>query len=262
MGNHFRTPGDEQPVPNAPAPGASVPAQPLANPNSNMDLLDDAVPTPGPGMQPPAAQIPDPLAPVSRADVFMAPGDPGFDPATFRTRDGSAAPSTDADEHRQVADLDAALASPDFTTVFAPVGADCGPSMRDTARQAGVEPVILMEHLTKVYPAQPNKAALDDINLEIYPGEFVFLVGHSGSGKTTLLNTILRNVKPTSGRVMVAGQDLMRIKNRRIPFLRRQIGAVFQDYKLLPNKTAFENVAASSAPRFPRCSASWASASR
>ena len=77
----------------------------------------------------------------------------------------------------------------------------------------------------------------------IYPGEFVFLVGHSGSGKTTLLNTMLRNVKPTSGRVMVAGQDLMKIKNRKIPFLRRQIGAVFQDYKLLPNRTAYENVA-------------------
>lgn len=93
-----------------------------------------------------------------------------------------------------------------------------------------------MEHVTKIYPAQPNKPALDDINIEIYPGEFVFLVGHSGSGKTTLLSTLNRDVKPTSGRILVAGQDLMKIKNRKVPFLRRQIGAVFQDFKLLPAK--------------------------
>ena len=131
------------------------------------------------------------------------------------------------------------------------------------AKQAGVEPVILMEHVTKIYPAQPNKPALDDINIEIYPGEFVFLVGHSGSGKTTLLSTLNRDVKPTSGRILVAGQDLMKIKNRKVPFLRRQIGAVFQDFKLLPQKTAYENVAfalqciasprASFAARCPRC---------
>lgn len=159
----------------------------------------------------------------------------------FMTSAGPAGMSTDADEARQVADLDAALASPDFTTVFA--AQDMPDQRARQARAAGMEPVILMEHVTKIYPAQPNKPALDDINLEIYPGEFVFLVGHSGSGKTTLLNTMLRNVKPTSGRVLVAGQDLMRIKNRKIPFLRRQIGAVFQDYKLLPNRTAYENVA-------------------
>ena len=87
------------------------------------------------------------------------------------------------------------------------------------------------------------KPALDDINIEIYPGEFVFLVGHSGSGKTTLLSTLNRDVKPTSGRILVAAQDLMKIKNRKVPFLRRQIGAVFQDFKLLPQKTAYENVA-------------------
>jgi cell division transport system ATP-binding protein len=161
-------------------------------------------------------------------------------PGVFMTQTGPASGVITADQADEVASLDAALANnPDFTTVFAPVE----DSRARQAREAGVEPVILMEHVTKVYPAQPNKPALDDVNLEIYPGEFVFLVGHSGSGKTTLLNTMLRNVKPTSGRVIVAGQDLMKIKNRKIPFLRRQIGAVFQDYKLLPNRTAYENVA-------------------
>lgn len=152
-----------------------------------------------------------------------------------------AAPVVESDQAAEVASLDNALNNPDFTSVFAPI--DPQASRKKMAKQAGVEPVILMEHVTKIYPAQPNKPALDDINIEIYPGEFVFLVGHSGSGKTTLLSTLNRDVKPTSGRILVAGQDLMKIKNRKVPFLRRQIGAVFQDFKLLPQKTAYENVA-------------------
>lgn len=276
MGNHFRTSGDEQSASQAPMPQAngveskdSVPdfqsdplaqhaasagdasaAQSAANPMLNIpspaapaqprvNVPDPSVDPVGPST-PSLAGIPDPSAPaaapaataaaVTAPDVFMTPA-------------GAAGPSTDADEARQIRDLDAALQNPDFTSVFAPADLDRAQERKKMARQAGVEPVILTEHLTKIYPAQPNKPALDDVNIEIYPGEFVFLVGHSGSGKTTLLNTLLRNVKPTSGRVLVAGQDLMRIKNRRIPYLRRQIGAVFQDYKLLPNKTAYENVA-------------------
>ena len=151
----------------------------------------------------------------------------------------TAEPEVTADQADEVADLNAALADPNFTTVFAPVTE----SRQKKARDAGVEPVILFEHVTKVYPAQPNKPALDDVNIEIYPGEFVFLVGHSGSGKSTMLRTMTRDVKPTSGRVLVAGQDLMRIKNRKVPFFRRQIGTVFQDFKLLPGKTVYENVA-------------------
>ena len=235
MGSHFRTPGDEQPASGAqtPQPAAATPPATHFQQNQQVDGVNPLAGAPVANSAVPV--VPNPAAPSSTANVFMpqptaqtpaqAPADP-FDPATFRTRDGSAAPSTDVNEQRQVADLDAALASPDFTTVFAPQDLDRDADQRRAAQQAGVEPVILCEHLTK-----------------IYPGEFVFLVGHSGSGKTTLLNTMLRNVRPTSGRVLVAGQDLMRIKNRRIPFLRRQIGAVFQDYKLLPNKTAYENVA-------------------
>ena len=269
MGNHFRTPGDTSP---RPAPKASASAdvsaldaqgRPSAAPDP-FSYATDAAPAPEPlhaartaaapaGRPAPAAQqaapvskplfsIPSPTdAPASAASVPSPAGPaPSISEATFRTHGGDAGSDADADQARQVADLDAALANPDFTTVFAPVDK---PSRKQQARESGAEPVILIEHVTKVYPAQPNKPALDDVNLEIYPGEFVFLVGHSGSGKTTLLNTMLRNVKPTSGRVLVAGQDLMRIKNRKIPFLRRQIGAVFQDYKLLPNRTAYENVA-------------------
>lgn len=285
MGNHFRTPGDEQAAPQAPAPRAvpreAAPSsdaqdrlfdQPaprprhVAAPQVGPDVAPAPVPSPAPGQATSASLfgVPspeDPAAPARPAagdtGAFMAQAgaapapapapapasvpvpDPALTPENFRTSGGDAGTSHDADQARQVADVDAALANPDFTTVFAPVD----DSRARQAREAGVEPVILMEHVTKVYPAQPNKPALDDVNIEIYPGEFVFLVGHSGSGKTTLLNTMLRNVKPTSGRVLVAGQDLMRIKNRKIPFLRRQIGAVFQDYKLLPNRTAYENVA-------------------
>ena len=148
-------------------------------------------------------------------------------------------PEVTADQAHEVATLDTALQSSDFTQVFAPVQE----SRKKMAREAGVDPVIVMEHVTKIYPAQPNKPALEDVNIEIYPGEFVFLVGHSGSGKSTLLRTIMREVKPTQGRVMVAGQDLTRIRNRKVPYLRRQMGIVFQDFRLLPNKTAYENVA-------------------
>lgn len=276
MGNHFRTSGDEQSASQAPMPQAngveskdSVPdfqsdplaqhaasagdasaAQPAANPMLNIpspaasaqprvNVPDPSVDPVGPST-PSLAGIPDPSAPAAAP---AAPAAAVTAPDVFMTSAGAAGPSTDADEARQIRDLDAALQNPDFTSVFAPADLDRAQERKKMARQAGVEPVILTEHLTKIYPAQPNKPALDDVNIEIYPGEFVFLVGHSGSGKTTLLNTLLRNVKPTSGRVLVAGQDLMRIKNRRIPYLRRQIGAVFQDYKLLPNKTAYENVA-------------------
>ncbi len=276
MGNHFRTSGDEQSASQAPMPQAngveskdSVPdfqsdplaqhaasagdasaAQPAANPMLNIPSpaapAQPRVNVPDPSVDPVGpstsslAGIPDPSAPAAAP---AAPAAAVTAPDVFMTSAGAAGPSTDADEARQVRDLDAALQNPDFTSVFAPADLDRAQERKKMARQAGVEPVILTEHLTKIYPAQPNKPALDDVNIEIYPGEFVFLVGHSGSGKTTLLNTLLRNVKPTSGRVLVAGQDLMRIKNRRIPYLRRQIGAVFQDYKLLPNKTAYENVA-------------------
>ena len=104
-------------------------------------------------------------------------------------------------------------------------------------------PVIAFDRVSKVYPAQPNRPALEDISLQIYPGEFVFLVGHSGSGKSTLVRLIIRELKPTSGTITIANEDLGSMRNWRVPYLRRNIGCVFQDFKLLPNKTVFENVA-------------------
>ena len=261
MGNHFRKPGDEQAVVNTPAPVGSREAasvdetgdlfsqaaapqatvQPAADPFAYAPAPEQMAPQASAPSVPSLEAIPSPEdAPSSDSSLFSIPSP--ADPAstgTFMTQAGPVEPSTDESEQRQIADVDEALTSPDFTSVFAPVQE----SRKQMAREAGVEPVILMEHLTKIYAAQPNKPALDDVNLEIYPGEFVFLVGHSGSGKTTLLSTMIRDVKPTSGRILVAGQDLMRIKNRKVPFLRRQIGAVFQDFRLLPNKTAYENVA-------------------
>lgn len=104
-------------------------------------------------------------------------------------------------------------------------------------------PTISMRNVTMIYPAQPNKPALQDVSLDIYPGEFVFIVGHSGSGKSTFIRLLTRELKATSGEVLVAGQELTRMRNRKVPYLRRQLGCVFQDFKLLPDKTVYENVA-------------------
>ncbi len=104
-------------------------------------------------------------------------------------------------------------------------------------------PVITFEHVSKVYEAQPNKPALSDVSLHIFPGEFVFLVGHSGSGKSTFINLLIRQIKPTTGHIYIADEELTAMRNWRVPYLRRNIGCVFQDFKLLPNKTVFENVA-------------------
>ncbi len=104
-------------------------------------------------------------------------------------------------------------------------------------------PTISLRNVTHVYPSQPNKPALEDVSLDIYPGEFVFVVGHSGSGKSTFIRLLTRELRASKGQVLVAGQDLTRMRNWKVPYLRRQIGCVFQDFKLLPDKTCYENVA-------------------
>ncbi len=113
----------------------------------------------------------------------------------------------------------------------------------DEVQRPKGSPVITFDHVTKIYPAQPNRPSLHDVSLDIYAGEFVFLVGHSGSGKSTLIKLITREIKPTDGKILIADEDLTTMRNWRVPYLRRNIGCVFQDFKLLPNKTVFENVA-------------------
>jgi cell division transport system ATP-binding protein len=102
--------------------------------------------------------------------------------------------------------------------------------------------MITMQHVSMRY-AQDKPPALQDVDVEIAQGEFVFLVGHSGSGKSTFIRLLLKELLPTSGSIIVANQDLVTLRNWKVPYLRRNIGCVFQDFKLLPNKTSYENVA-------------------
>jgi cell division transport system ATP-binding protein len=102
--------------------------------------------------------------------------------------------------------------------------------------------VIRFENVSKTYPNQ-TRPALSEMSLEIERGEFVFVIGSSGSGKSTFMRLILREERPSTGRVVVAGKDLNRLSNWKLPHHRRLIGTVFQDFRLLPNKTVYQNVA-------------------
>jgi cell division ATP-binding protein FtsE len=101
--------------------------------------------------------------------------------------------------------------------------------------------MIEMQHLSKVY--KDNIIALSDISLNIEKGEFVFLVGPSGAGKSTFIKLLLREIEPTSGTLLVNNIDLPKLKRKNIPYYRRTVGTVFQDFRLLPNLTVYENVA-------------------
>jgi cell division transport system ATP-binding protein len=100
--------------------------------------------------------------------------------------------------------------------------------------------LIKFQAVTKIYPF--NTVALDNVSFEVQPKEFISIVGKSGSGKTTLLKLLMAEEKPTKGRVFFEDQDIHKIKKCHLPRLRRKIGTVFQDYKLLPSKTVFENI--------------------
>lgn len=102
--------------------------------------------------------------------------------------------------------------------------------------------MIKLENVTKVYPGQSD-AALLDADVDIEKGEFVFLVGPSGSGKSTFLRLLNKQEEPDAGRIFVAGKDIGKMNSWNVPMLRRNIGAIFQDFKLLPTKTVSENVA-------------------
>lgn len=102
--------------------------------------------------------------------------------------------------------------------------------------------MILLDRITKIYPGD-EEPALDNVSLHIEPHEFVFLVGKSGAGKSTLIKMITKEEQPDSGKIIIGGIDLDYVKKRHIPHYRRKLGVVFQDYKLLPTRTVFENVA-------------------
>ena len=101
--------------------------------------------------------------------------------------------------------------------------------------------MILFENVTKVYKG--DVVALRDASADIQKGEFVFLVGPSGSGKSTFIRLLLKEYDPDAGRIWVAGKDIGNLNSWKVPYLRRNIGTVFQDFQLLPNKTVYENVA-------------------
>jgi cell division transport system ATP-binding protein len=101
--------------------------------------------------------------------------------------------------------------------------------------------MIVFDSVRKIY--EPNVAALTDVSFVIEKGDFVFVVGASGSGKSTVIRLVLKEIEPTSGKIVVGGRDLTRLKRSKVPYLRRNIGCVFQDFKLLPDRSAAENVA-------------------
>ena len=101
--------------------------------------------------------------------------------------------------------------------------------------------MVVLEDVRKVYETN-HVTALDGISFVVEKGEFVFIVGASGSGKSTMIRLLLKEVEPTSGRIIVGGRDLARLKGSKVPLLRRNLGCVFQDFKLLPNRTAAENI--------------------
>ena len=102
--------------------------------------------------------------------------------------------------------------------------------------------MIDFEHVSKQYK-KGTKPALEDINFHVDDGEFVFLLGHSGAGKSTLLKLILREEKASQGRVLVNGKDVAKVRRHKIPYLRRQMGIIFQDFRLIPTMTVYENIA-------------------
>jgi cell division transport system ATP-binding protein len=105
---------------------------------------------------------------------------------------------------------------------------------------AAANAMIVFEGVTKIY--EPNVCALREVSFLIEKGEFVFVVGASGSGKSTVIRLLLKEIEPTEGRIIVGGRELTRLKRSKIALLRRNVGCVFQDFKLLPNRTAAENV--------------------
>src|SRR5213076_1929167 len=141
---------------------------------------------------------------------------------------GRCAPRTLRPLHDPVSDLT-------LQTEEIPAGPLPEPQLTE-APVAGPSSMIVFESVTKIY--QPDVTALRDVSFVIEKGEFVFVVGASGSGKSTIIRLLLKELEPTGGRIVVGGRDLTRLRRSHVPKLRRNVGCVFQDFKLLPTRTA------------------------
>ena len=187
-----------------------------------VETVDAAEPVPEVAPQPEAAPVE--AAPAESVVPDVAPSEEAVAPEAVHVVT-AAEPAESAQQ-------------PTKESVYSSLAGSDAPAVERTGT-----PTVSFKNVTLIYPAQPNKPALDNVSLDIYPGEFVFVVGHSGSGKSSLLRLITRELRATSGQVIVAGQDLTKMRNKKVPYLRRQIGTVYQDFKLLPDKTVYENVA-------------------
>jgi cell division transport system ATP-binding protein len=116
-----------------------------------------------------------------------------------------------------------------------------GPQRKTNLAPADPNAVIQLRGVSKTY--ESGDIGLEQATFSIAPGEFVFLVGHTGSGKSTIMRLLLKELEPSSGSIMVAGRDLTDLTRKKIPYYRRNLGVVFQDFKLLPNRTVYDNVA-------------------
>jgi cell division transport system ATP-binding protein len=161
-------------------------------------------------------------------------------PSPSRRSHGAAHPVQDIDLQEQPVAVD--VPEPRPAGVELPAG-DLEPGLLDGGHRSepSAASMIVFETVTKIY--DPDVVALRDVTFHIDKGEFVFVVGASGSGKSTLIRLLLKELEPSEGRIVVGGRDLSRLKRSKVPMLRRNIGCVFQDFKLLPSRTAAENVA-------------------
>ena len=140
--------------------------------------------------------------------------------------------------------LPAMTDSTDLQTALTELPADPAPEAEGTpadGARSSAAAMIVFDKVTKLY--EPNIVGLEDVTLQIDKGEFVFLVGASGSGKSTFIKLLLKELEVSSGNLIVGGRSLPKLKRSKVPILRRNIGCVFQDFKLLPNRNVYQNVA-------------------